>query len=116
MPPRIAVWLVDLCAAPEQSETILGDLSEEFSSIATDHGEAAARWWYWREAAKTVAHLLASQAREAPWVLLSVAVIGWFLPVIYGTAIQRAVGAIHRRWQVYAHIDPYSFWLIYWVL
>jgi hypothetical protein len=36
--------------------------------------------------------------------------------VIYGTAIQRGVSAVHARWQVYAYIDAYSFWLIYGVL
>jgi hypothetical protein len=116
MPPRIAVWLVDLCALPDQSETILGDLSEEFTSIATNDGAAAARRWYWRQAMKTSAGLLLGQVQQGPWPLLAIALAGWYLPPIYGMAIQRGVGAIHARWQVYSYIDAYSFWLLYGVL
>ncbi len=37
-PPRIASWLVELFASAEQAESILGDLSEEFSDLASRSG------------------------------------------------------------------------------
>jgi hypothetical protein len=116
MPPRIATWLLDLCVAPNQSDTILGDLSEEFTVIATNLGMAAARRWYWRQATKTVAGSLLAQVQQRPWLFLAIALVGWLLPRVYGIAIERAVTAVHARWQVYVYIDAYSFWLLYGVL
>src|SRR5215813_3365658 len=51
-PPRLATWLVDLFASAEQAESILGDLAEEFSDIASTSGVLSARRWYWRESPK----------------------------------------------------------------
>ncbi len=34
-PPRVAVWLVGLFAPAEESESITGDLVEEFSQLAS---------------------------------------------------------------------------------
>jgi len=33
-PPRVAVWLLDLFTPSEQTESIPGDLLEEFSDVA----------------------------------------------------------------------------------
>src|SRR5262249_16832515 len=98
---------------PGKAETILGDLSEEFSSIAVQRGAALARRWYWRQGTKTAAHLLLAQAREAPWILLAIAVVGWYLPVIYGTAIKRGASAIHARCEGVGLIGCYAFWVIF---
>lgn len=116
MPPRPATWLVDLFAPPSQADAILGDLLEEFTSIAVTSGQRAARRWYWRQAIKTQGHLLLIQARHAPWLLAAVALVGSYLPGIYGNGIKQIVDALHAHWQVYAYIDAYSFWLIYWGL
>lgn len=48
-PPSIAVWLVTLFTAPEEAESIVGDLHEEFSLLAVKSGFAIARHWYWRQ-------------------------------------------------------------------
>lgn len=55
-PPRIAAWLVELFVSVEQAESILGDLHEEFSDVASKSGVVAARRWYWRQSINTLAH------------------------------------------------------------
>jgi hypothetical protein len=77
-PPRLALWLVNLFAAGEEAESILGDLLEEYSQLASNAGAAVARSWYWRQAVKTVAHLGGTGFRGAPWST-SAAVIGGFV-------------------------------------
>ena len=67
-PPRIAVWLVDLFTPNKQSESIPGDLLEEFSEHASKSGVASARRWYWRQSVKTVARLIATGFLVAPWL------------------------------------------------
>jgi hypothetical protein len=108
--------LVEQFAAPDQREAILGDLQEEFSATAAQTGIGPARLWFWRQVARTLVHLIAASVRQSSarfW--LSVAggfLIWWNVPMIIGEAVRR----IHNRWQVYAYIDAYSFWLIYAVL
>ena len=67
-PPRIAAWLVDLFA-PDETETIAGDLLEEFSELASKLGVTSARRWYWRQSVKAIAHLVATAFRDAPWLI-----------------------------------------------
>jgi len=80
-PPRLATWLVNLFASTEE-ESILGDLLEEYSDLASKSGVAFARRWYWRQTMKTIAHLADTGFRVAPWSTAA-AVAGGFLPVSY---------------------------------
>jgi hypothetical protein len=66
-PPRLAVWLVNLFTVPDNAEAIMGDLLEEFSQIADQSGVVFARRWYWRQALKTIVHLICTAYRVAPW-------------------------------------------------
>jgi hypothetical protein len=67
-PPRLAAWLVDLFASREQAESILGDLSAEFSDLASRSGLTNARRWYRLQRAKTIAHLAGAAFRvTTPW-------------------------------------------------
>ena len=78
-PPRIAMWLVNLFAIPDDTDAILGDLLEEYSHLAAKSGVAFARRWYWRQTLKTITHLsLLQPNRVAPWST-SAAVAGGFL-------------------------------------
>ena len=115
-PPRIAVWLVDLFTPTEQTESIPGDLLEEFSELASKSGVAFAHRWYWRQSVKTIAHLIATGFLVTPGLTAGTVVGGWLLgwPVYWFT--QKAVVAVLYKYQVYAHIDAYVFWLIYAVL
>ena len=70
MPPRPATWLVDLFAPPSRADAILGDLLEEFTSIAAASGQRAARRRYWRQAIKTQATCCSSRRGRRPGCLL----------------------------------------------
>ncbi len=111
-PPRLAVWLVSLFAPAEQSESITGDLVEEFSELASRSGVALARRWFWREAVKTIADLAASGFRTAPW-LMAAAVIGGFFLIGFASrfsahAIRTFLDA-HRAYE--SHPEAYLFWM-----
>jgi hypothetical protein len=115
-PPIVAVWLVDLFIPNEQAESIPGDLLEEFSDLALTSGGAAARQWYWRQSLKTIAHLIGTGFRTAPLLTAGSALGGYLLgwPVYWCT--EKAVNAVLHKYQVYAHVDAYVFWLIYAIL
>jgi uncharacterized membrane protein len=115
-PPRIAVWLVDLFTPTEQTEPIPGDLLEEFSELASKSGFACARRWYWRQSVKTIAHLIATGFVVTPGLIARTVVGGWLLGWAGYWFTQKAVVAVLYKYQVYAHIDAYAFWLIYAVL
>src|SRR5258707_9306966 len=87
-PPHIAAWLVNLVAAPEQAETISGDLLEEFSSIVSRSGTTSARRWYWRQSVATIAHLMRGQVQHAPIQASAFAVCGFLLFVLVERALQ----------------------------
>ncbi len=76
-PPRFPTWLVSLFTLPEE-ESIVGDLFEEFSQLASKSGIALARRWYWRQTVKTIAHLVGTGFRVAPWSITAI-VLGGFL-------------------------------------
>ena len=115
-PPRVAVWLVELFTPNKETESIPGDLLEEFSELASKSGDAFARRWYWRQSVKTVAHLIASGFLVVPWLIAGTVVGGWLLLWLFVWSTQKAVIAVLYRYQVYAHIDAFVFWLIYAVL
>jgi len=111
-PSRFAVWLVSLFTPAEETESILGDLLEEFSHLASKSGIAFARSWYSRQTVKTIAHLTGAGLRAAPWLIAAVVaggfLLNWFLS---GLPVQ-AIGAVLDRYRVYEHHpDAYIFWL-----
>jgi hypothetical protein len=64
------VMLEALAPASDFRESLIGDLAEEFAMRAERVGAAAARWWYYREAIRSVPYLLVAtcrylQARDA---------------------------------------------------
>jgi hypothetical protein len=103
--PRAAVWLIELFTPYEQAESILGDLLEEFSDIASKSGVAYARRWYWRQSVRTVFHLVRSGFRVAPWSIAGVVVGGVLLVqlghAIAGSAIRTGIELVNH------HILPY---------
>lgn len=78
-PPAIAVWLVTLFAPAQQAETMLGDLLEEFSDIASKSGATSARSWYRRQVARTVLYLVVGGIRSAPWSIGAGVLVGYLL-------------------------------------
>jgi hypothetical protein len=78
-PPRIALWLVSLFTPAGEAESILGDLLEEYSDLASRSGDGFARRWFWRQAVKTIAHLLSNGFRVSPWSTTATVVGGFLL-------------------------------------
>jgi len=113
-PPRMATWLVNLFTPAEEGESILGDLLEEFSYLASKSGVAFARRWYWRQAVKTIAHLAGTGFRVAPWSTTAVVVGGFLLLRFVSGLPERAIFAVLERYQVFDHhFDAYVFFATY---
>ena len=109
-PPRFAVWLVNLFTAGEEAESILGDLVEEFSHLASKSGVAFARRWYWRQTVKTIAHLFGSGFRVAPWSTTAAVIGGFLLLRVVSGLPERAIFAVVERYRVFdRHFNAYVF-------
>jgi len=107
-PPLIAAWLVDLVAPRGHSESIPGDLLEEFSDLAAKSGLDSARRWYWRQSVRTIAHLIGAGFRVAPWSIAGAVVLGYLLRWFSaGLPEQVIVGDLHFRRH---HVTPYYTW------
>ena len=102
-PPRFALWLLNLFAPTEQAESILGDLLEEYSQLASKSGVGSARRWYRRQAVKTIVHLVGSGFRIAPWSTTA-GVVGWFLLFRFVRHLpENAIFAVLHKSRVYDH-------------
>ncbi len=109
-PPLIAAWLVDLVAAHHgQAESLLGDLLEEFSDLASKSGLAAARRWYWRQSVRTIAHLVGAGFRVAPRSIAGAVVLGYLLRWFSAGLPEKAVVALLRTQRPYSntHAEAY---------
>jgi hypothetical protein len=111
-PPRIARWLLTLFTPAEVTESITGDLLEEFSGLVTKSGLAFARDWYWRQTLRTIAHVGGNAISGAPWLML-VTILGGSWLIGFATrssahAMQTFLDA-HRVYE--SHPDVYLFWL-----
>lgn len=110
-PPRIATWLLALFTPAEVTDSILGDLLEEFSGLVIEPGLVFARRWYWRQTLRTIAHAGGYAVSSAPWLLL-LAVLGGLWLIGFATrssdhAMQTFLDA-HRYYE--SHPDAYLFW------
>jgi putative ABC transport system permease protein len=63
-PPRLARWLVSLCAPPDDAHLVLDDLAEEYVAREVAEGSRAARRWYWSQAIRSTGPLLVLRARR----------------------------------------------------
>ena len=103
-PPSLAVWLVTLFTPAQQTDSILGDLLEEFSELASKSGAALVRGWYWRQAVKTIAHLVVAGFRGAPWTTAA-GVLGGLLLIRFGFMFYgQAMEAVLDRY-VYGYLS-----------
>lgn len=114
-PPRIAAWFVEVVASVEHAESILGDLHEEFSDIASKSGTFAARQWYWRQGLKTIFHGVASAFLTAPWSLAGVVLFGFLLRGFSFSLPESLAVAILRTQRPYSnhHVMAYMNFLTY---
>ena len=109
-PPRLAVWLLTLFALDDEAESILGDLLEEFTLLASSSGVSFARRWYWRQTLKTVYEVADHGFRTAPWSTM-VAVLGGFsIRGVVAGRVEPAILSVLERYQVYQHhLSMYMF-------
>jgi hypothetical protein len=115
MPEPPAAWrlLVSLMTQPGQAGPILGDLAEEFTAIARESGNRAARRWYRRQAAKTALELLASEFRSASWAIATVAFGSYMLLLGSVQLVELVTGLLLEKFPIYTYIDASRFWWLY---
>ena len=102
-PPRLAVWLLTLFALDDKAESILGDLLEEFSLLASRSGVPFARRWYWRQTLKTVFQLAVLGFRTAPWLTTAAVVGGFFLRGLVARLVEPTIFAVIEKYQIPEH-------------
>jgi hypothetical protein len=108
---------VNLFAPYEQAESIPGDLLEEFSDIALKSGATLARRWYRRQTVKTIAYLIGSGFRFAPWRITGAVLMGRLL-LWYGLMLpEKLIVAVLRVYPIYPdydHKNVVALWM-FWV-
>ncbi len=109
-PPGIAAWLVSLFGSADQAESILGDLEEEVSDMATKSAAVSARRWYWRQSLRTIAHLAGTGVRNAPWPLAGIVLVGFLLQWFSAGLPGRVIVAILRTQRPYSNLH-YGFYI-----
>jgi hypothetical protein len=111
-PPRLATWLVNLFASTEE-ESILGDLLEEYSDLASKSGVPFARRWYWRQTMKTIAHLADNGFRVAPWSTAAAVAGGFLLHRFVSGLPDKVLSAVTDRYLMYwsTHFKAYI-WML----
>jgi hypothetical protein len=102
-PPRAATWLVSLFTLARETESILGDLLEEYSSLASGEGTAFARRWYWRQTLKTIVHLIPTAFTVAPWSTAAGVAVGFTATKPLVRLPGRIIFAVLERYQVPDH-------------
>jgi hypothetical protein len=102
-PPRLAVWVVNLFTPADAAESILGDLLEEFSRLASKSGVAVARSWYWRQTVKTIPQVAGAGFRAAPWSTTAAVIGGFLLLRFVPHLLETAIFAVLHRYRVFEH-------------
>ena len=107
-PPRLATWLMDLFT-PLEEESIVGDLFEEHSQLASKSGVKFARRWYWRQTAKTIAHMFGAGFRNAPWSTTATVVGGFLLLRLVSGLPNQLLNVITDRYLMFwsTHFQAY---------
>ena len=103
VPPRGAAWLISLFADQEETDSILGDLSEESSRLALQSGGAFASRWYWRQTLKSLPHLVFSAFVAAPWLTVLAALAGFLSRRLLARLPGFATFALVDKLGIYPH-------------
>jgi hypothetical protein len=102
-PPRFATWLLTLFALDDAAESILGDLLEEFTRLASKSGVPFARGWYWRQTLKTALQLAVLGFRTAPWLTTAAVAGGFVLRKLVARRVEPTIFAVLEKYHVYEH-------------
>jgi hypothetical protein len=113
--PRLAIALVGLFTSENQSEALVGDLLEEFSSLVSQSGTVTAHSWLWRQSVNTIAQLALAALREAPWPIVSGMVLGFVLRWLVIGLPDHIIVAILRAQTPYSNLHYGLYiWLVTW--
>jgi len=108
-PPSLAAWLLSLFVGVE-TESLEGDLLEEFSQLGAQKGVPAARRWYWRQTLGSIVHLFGSRFLAAPWSTAAIVVGGFFLNQMLFPFSERAIFAVIEKSRIFdRHFGLYLF-------
>src|SRR5260370_34508118 len=117
-PPCVPSGLSGLFTHVDRAQSTLGALQREYTGITSRLGVVNARRWYWRQSAKTVAHLIGNQFCISPW-LIATTVLGGF--VLNGVGSKFTADAIvglffldrHHLTPYYApsELNAHIFWM-----
>jgi xanthosine utilization system XapX-like protein len=102
-PPRLGAWFLILLSPGEESNLIIGDLSEEYFERAAQTGRSAARRWYWRQIFKSLPHLAGAAFRASPWKTAAAAALGFEFRRLMARLPERAIFAVVERTRLYEH-------------
>jgi len=89
-PPKLALGLLSLLVPASESESIPGDLTEEFQAIASEKSVRRANRWFWAQVVRSIGALAWMNARTAPRRTASAALAG-LLVMGVGVAAVRAL-------------------------
>ena len=112
-PPRLASWLISLFVPHELSDSISGDLLEEFSALVPKSSVVVARRWYWRQTLRALPHFWAEAFRRSPWTMVP-AILGGFLLHRFTSGLSdKFLAVVTDRYLAYwsAHFQAYL-WLL----
>jgi hypothetical protein len=101
--PRLGAWLLGLFFTREESNCIVGDLSEEYFQHAAQTGRSAARRWYWRQIFKSLPHLIGAAFRTSPWKIAAAAALGFEFRRLIARLPERAIFALIEQTRLYEH-------------
>src|SRR3954464_3197789 len=113
-PPYCALWLMNLFASSEETESLLGDMHEEFSELVLTTGVAPARRWFWRQTIAALPHLFTKSFQGAPWSTATAVVGGFLLMRTVAGVPEMAIFALLARYRVFEnHFSTYVFFSTY---
>jgi hypothetical protein len=101
-PPLFAKWLLARLA-PSTSDSLLGDLEEEYTS-------GRSPLWYWRQTFNIVAAATSRQVRRHPALALRAVTLGWVFLWIFSEYLLRPISDLDHALFVRGVMDVRGWW------
>jgi hypothetical protein len=96
-PPRLAIAILSVVSGRPERAYLIGDLREEFRTVALNRGRNAAFRWYWEQAVRSVGPLLIARlTSERLARSVGATIVGWVTAIVsatvFGLFLERALG------------------------
>ena len=107
-PPRLATWLLNRFVAPNNRDSLIGDLAEQYQ-------QGRSRFWYWRQAIVAVAVTCVRDIRDHKLLAARALTVGWLVYWLASFPITW-LARITRFWveSALSNAAYYSFWTVFW--